>query len=282
MKSLLLNATAVVWLLMGVAGASAFPDRPVRIIVPFAPGGITDLAARFLGQQLSTRWGQGVVIENKTGGGGMVGVDAGIRAEPDGYVLLMATNGEMVVRPAISVKLPFNPDMLIPIAIVASTPYLWAAHKSSGFNTLQDLVSAAKANPGHLSYSSAGYGSTMHMASEQFAAAAGIQMLHVPYRGGSPAATAIVADEVKVGLVGTNSIPMIKESGRAILLATTSLTRVKLAPEVPTISETGVVKNFEATVWAGLFAPAGTPANIVAKIQADVAAALRSHPHQEL
>ncbi len=274
MKCSAVKATLVVWLL-SVGSASAFPDRPVRIIVPFAPGGVTDLAARFIGQQLSSRWGQSVIIENRTGGGGMVGVDAGIRAEPDGHTLLMATNGELVVRPAISAKLLFNPDSLMPIAMVASTPYLWAAHKSSGFNTLQDLVAAAKASPGHLTYSSAGYGSTMHMASEQFAAAAGIKMLHVPYRGGAPAATAVVAGEVKVGLVGTNSISTVKDSGTTTLLATTSLARVKAAPDVPTITETGVVGNFEASVWAGLFAPLGTPAAIISKIQADVASAIK-------
>lgn len=256
--------------------AHAFPERAVRIVVPFAPGGVTDTAARVLGQQLSVRWKKSVVIENKTGGGGIVGMDAVRTADPDGYTLLMATSGELVVKPAISTKMPFDPaKAFISIAAVASTPYIWAAHSGSGIDSLTALVAAAKAKPGTLAYSSAGYGSTMHMASEQFAAAAGLQMLHVPYRGGAPAATAVIAGEVSVGLIGTNSVDSVLGSGKAKLLAVTSLTRVKTVPDVPTVSEIGVAKDFEAKVWAGLFAPQGTPPEIVSQIQQDVAEAVK-------
>jgi tripartite-type tricarboxylate transporter receptor subunit TctC len=263
-------------LIAGATSAAAFPERTVRIVVPFAPGGVTDIAARVIGQQLATRWKKSVVIENKAGGGGLIGMDAVRTADADGHTLLMATNGELVVKPTITAKMPFEPSkVFVSIGAVASTPYLWAAHSKSGIDTIAALVAAARAKPGHLAYSSAGYGTTMHMASEQFAAATGIQMLHVPYRGGAPAAAAIIAGEVPVGLVGTNSIDSVAQSGAAKLLAVTSRTRLKVAPNVPTISETGLAKGFEATVWAGLFAPQGTPPDILSQVQRDVAAALK-------
>lgn len=276
MKLILVTFTIAACTVGTVGSAGAFPDRTVRIVVPFAPGGVTDLAARFLGQQLAVRWKKSVVIENKTGGAGLIGMDAVANAEADGHTLLMATNGEMVVKPAISVKMPYDPaKVFTSIAVVASTPYAWASHSKSGINSLADLVAAARSKPDALSYSSAGYGSTMHMASEQFAAAVGVKMLHVPYRGGAPAAAAVISGEVPVGLVGTNSVAPVTGSGTAKLLAVTSTSRVRIIPDVPTISETGIAKGFEATVWAGLYAPRGTPAGIVAKIQADVAEALK-------
>lgn len=276
MKTVFFKLAVIGWLLSEITSASAFPDRVVRIVVPFSPGGVTDLAARFIGQQLSTKWGQSVVIENRTGGAGIIGVGTVTGAEPDGHTLLMATNGEFVVKPAISAKLPYDWERdLIPIAMVASTPYAWAAHSSSGIKSLQDLVSVAKAKPGHLAYSSAGYGSTMHMASEQFALAADLKLLHVPYKGGAPAAAAVIAGEVPIGLLSTNSVGPLLDSRSAKLLGVTGRTRTKIIPDVPTISETGLVKDFEATVWAGLFAPKGTPAAIVSQIEADVRAALK-------
>jgi tripartite-type tricarboxylate transporter receptor subunit TctC len=275
-KTTILKLAVLGWILSGITSASAFPDRVVRIVVPFAPGGVTDLAARFIGQQLSEKWGKSVVVENRVGGAGLVGVQAVIGAEPDGHTLLMATNAEFVIKPAISTNLVYKDweRTLTPIAIVASTPYAWAAHSGSGINSLQDLVAAARAKPGHFAYSSAGYGSTMHMASEQFAVAAGLKLLHVPYKGGAPAATALIAGEVPLGLLSTNSVGSL-DARSAKLLAVTGRTRTKIIPDVPTVSETGIVKDFEATVWAGLFIPKGTPAPIVSKIEADVREALK-------
>ena len=277
MKPTVLKMFVLCWFLSGIAAANAFPDRVVRIIVPFSPGGVTDLAARFIGQQLSAKWGKSVVIENRTGGAGIIGVTSVTGADPDGHTLLMATNGEFVVKPAISTaKLPYDLERdLLPISFVASAPYAWAAHSSSEINSLRDLVAVAKSKPGDLAYSSAGYGSTMHMASEQFAIAAGVKLLHVPYKGGSPAASAVFAGEVALGLVSTNSVAPLLDARTAKLLAVTGRTRSKIIPEVPTVAETGVLEDFEATVWAGLFAPKGTSSEIVAKIEADIREALK-------
>jgi tripartite-type tricarboxylate transporter receptor subunit TctC len=276
-KTALLPIFAIGWMLSALSTAAAFPDRVVRIVVPFSPGGVTDLAARFIGERLSTKWGKSVIIENRTGGAGIIGVTTVTGAEPDGHTLLMATNGEFVVKPAISTaKLPYDWERdLAPISFVASAPYAWAAHSSSGIGSLKDLVAVAKSKPGHLAYSSAGYGSTMHMASEQFALATGIKLLHVPYKGGSPAATAVIAGEVPLGLISTNSVAPLLDARSAKLLAVTGRTRSKTIPDVPTVVETGVLPDFEAIVWAGLFAPKATPAEIVAKIEAAVRESLK-------
>lgn len=259
------------------AAAQTFPDRPVRLIVPFAAGGVTDLAARVVGQQLSTKWGQQVVVENRPGAGGLIGVEAAIRSEPNGYTILMATNGEVVIHPALSSKPRFNPfEDLAPIAMVTSTPFVWTANNGAGINALGELVSAAKAKPGQLAYSSAGVGSSNHLATEQFAVAAGIKLQHIPYRGGAPAATAITSGEVPIGVVALSAAKSVADSGRVKLLAVTSKNRLKLLPDVPTVAETGVLKDFESSIWTGLFAPKGTPAPIVAKIQADVIEAMKS------
>jgi tripartite-type tricarboxylate transporter receptor subunit TctC len=259
-----------------ITAAHAFPDRVVRLIVPFPPGGVTDMAARAIGQQLSAKWGQQVVIENKPGAGGVIGVEAVTRSSPDGYTLLMATNGEITINAAIFAKPKYDAQKdLIPIAMATNTPFVWSANLNSRINSLAELVSAAKAKPGELSYSSAGLGSSSHMATEQFAAAAGIKLLHVPYRGGAPAATALVSGDVPVSAVSLSSLLPILDSGKVKLLAITSEKRSSLAPEVPTVSETGVLKDFQTSVWTALFAPAGTPESVVSKIKADLIEVLK-------
>lgn len=259
-----------------ITAAHAFPDRVVRLIVPFPPGGVTDMAARAIGQQLSAKWGQQVVIENKPGAGGVIGVEAVTRSSPDGYTLLMATNGEITINAAIFAKPKYDAQKdLIPIAMATNTPFVWSANLNSGINSLTELVSVAKAKPGELSYSSAGLGSSSHMATEQFAAAAGIKLLHVPYRGGAPAATALVSGDVPVSAVSLSSLLPILDLGKVKLLAITSEKRSSLAPEVPTVSETGVLKDFQTSVWTALFAPAGTPEFVVSKIKADLIEVLK-------
>ncbi len=256
--------------------AEAFPDRAVRLIVPFAPGGVTDLAARIIGQKLSAKWGQQVLIENRPGAGGVIGVEAAIRSTPDGYTLLMATNGEITINAAVFAKPKYDAQKeLLAIAAATSTPFVWSANLNSGIHSLAGLVSAAKAKPGALSYSSAGLGSSSHMATEQFAAAAGIKLLHVPYRGGAPAATALMSGDVPVSAVSLSSLLPVVDSGKVKLLAITSERRSSLAPDVPTVNETGVLKNFQTAIWTGLFAPAETPQSIVSQVEADVIEALR-------
>jgi tripartite-type tricarboxylate transporter receptor subunit TctC len=259
-----------------VTNANAFPDRVVRLIVPFSPGGVTDIAARIIGQGLSTKWGQQVVIENRPGAGGVIGVEAVIRSAPDGYTLLMATNGEITINAAIFAKPKYDAQKdLLPIAMATTTPFVWSANLNAKINSLAELVVAAKAQPKGLSYSSAGIGSSSHMATEQFAAAAGIKLLHIPYRGGAPAATALMSGDVPISAVSLSSLLPVIDSGKVKFLAITSEKRSKLAPGVPTVDETGVLKNFQTTIWTGLFAPIGTPEAIVSKIEADVLEALK-------
>lgn len=263
-------------LMMGASQAQTYPARTVRLVVPFAPGGVTDLAARLVGQTLSTKWKQQVVIENKPGAGGVIGVELAARSDPDGYTLLMATNGEITINPSISSKTRYDSQRdIVPIAMVTSTPFVWSANLNAGINSLSELVARAKQKPGDLAYSSAGIGSSAHMATEQFAAATGIKLLHVPYRGGAPAAAAIVSGDVPVAAVALSSALPVIESGKVKLLATTSLKRSTLAPDVPTVNETGVLKDFRSEIWTALFAPAGTPAAIVSQIEADVLEVLR-------
>lgn len=274
-RRVLLAALAVHLLSCGAAFA-AYPERLVRIIVPFAPGGVTDLAARLLAQRLSAKWGQSVVIENRAGAGGLIGVEAALRAPADGYTLLMSTNGEVVIHPAASAKPKFNPmSDLVPIAMVTATPYAWAANVKSSYKSLADIVNAAKGKPGDISFPSAGVGSTMHLATEQFAAAAGVKMVHVPYRGGAPAATALTSGEMQVGLVALSAVGPLVDSGNVRVLAVTSKSRSKMFPDAPTVTETGVLKDFQASIWTALFAPKDTPAEVVAKIRVDTAEALK-------
>ncbi len=183
----------------------------------------------------------------------------------------MATNGEITIIPAISSQLRYDPQKdLVPIAMVTSTPFVWAANLNSQISSLQEMIAAAKASPGQLAYSSAGKGSSSHMATELFAAAAGIKLLHVPYRGGAPATTAIMAGEVSVAALALSTVIQVRDSGKARLLAVTAGRRAKLIPDIPTVNETGVLKDFESSIWTGLFAPRGTPESIASKIQADI------------
>ncbi|AMN41487.1 Bug family tripartite tricarboxylate transporter substrate binding protein [Rhodoplanes sp. Z2-YC6860] len=277
MNGLILKALVLgLALISTAAAAQTFPDRVVRLVVPFAPGGVTDLAARVIGQQLSAKWGQQVLIENRPGAGGVIGVEAVIRSTPDGYTLLMATNGEITINAAVFSKPKYDAQKdLLPIAMATSTPFVWSANLSTGIASLAELVAAAKAKPGALSYSSAGLGSSSHMATEQFAAAAGIKLLHVPYRGGAPAATALMSGDVSVSAVSLSSLLPVIDSGKVKLLAITSDQRSSLASDVPTVSETGVLKDFRTAIWTGLFAPVGTPQSIVAKIETDMIEALK-------
>jgi len=217
-----------------------------------------------------------VLIENRPGAGGVIGVEAVIRSTPDGYTLLMATNGEITINAAVFTKPKYDAQKdLLPIATVTSTPFVWSANLNAGIDTLAGLVSAAKSKPGALSYSSAGLGSSSHMATEQFAAAAGIKLLHIPYRGGAPAANALMSGDVPVSAVSLSSLLPVVDSGKVKLLAITSESRSNLAPDVPTVNETGVLKGFQTAIWTALFAPTGTPPSILSQVETDVLEALK-------
>ncbi|MEP9348517.1 tripartite tricarboxylate transporter substrate binding protein [Xanthobacter sp. KR7-225] len=256
------------------AAAQDFPTRPVHLIVPFAPGGVTDIAARVVGQKLAETWGQQVVVENRPGAGGTIGVDAAVRAAPDGYTLLMATNGEITINPALYKNLTHDPQKdLIPIAMVTNTPLLWAANANAPYSSLVEFIAAAKAKPGDIAYSSPGAGTMNHLTAEWFATLTGTKLLHVPYKGGAPAAAAIAGGEVPVSVLAVSSaLPHVK-SGKVKVLGMTTQARTQLAPDWPSAREAGIA-DFDASIWVGLFAPKGTPADIVAKVTTDLKAAL--------
>ncbi|HEY9530490.1 MAG TPA: tripartite tricarboxylate transporter substrate-binding protein, partial [Burkholderiales bacterium] len=205
--------TARVWfttLLLGAAACSAaaqdYPSRPIRLIVPFAPGGATDIPARLVAPKLSDALGQPVVVENRPGAGGIIGIEAAARSQPDGYTMLVATNGELVMNPSIYPKLPYDPFKdFIPVSIMVESPMLLVVPASSPFNSLGDIIAAAKEKPGALTYSPAGIGSTSHVLTEMLAAQAGIRLLHVPYKGGAPASQAVSTGEVAMALLNFGS-----------------------------------------------------------------------------
>ena len=266
---------AALALLLMPAAASAYPDKPVRLIVPFPPGGVTDIAARVIGQKLSEQWKQQVIVENRPGAGGIIGVDQAVRSPADGYTLLMATNGEFTINPALYAKLPYDPQKdVVPIIMATSTPLMWVANANAPINSIPELIAAAKEKPGTIAYSTPGNGTMNHLTGEWFSLATGTRFLHVPYRGGAPAATAIASGEVPVGVVAISSgLPFIK-SGKVKVLGLTTAQRSARGADWPTAAESGV-KDFDAAIWVGLFAPAGTPPAILTQVENDVRRALK-------
>ena len=248
----------------------AWPTKPVRLVVPFAPGGTTDVVARMLAQKLTELWRQSVVVENRTGAGGNVGADVVAKSAPDGHTLLMAS-GSITINPSLYKRLPFDTKKdLLPITNVAGGPMLVVVQDSSPYRTLKDLIDAARAKPGSLNFGSSGVGSQVHMAAENFAEATGIDIAHVPYKGEAPALTDLIGGQVQMVVGNFAAAAALLGNNRLRALAVTSKQRSPLLPEVPTAHEAGL-RNFDNSGWFGLLAPAGTPTAIVAKVQHDTA-----------
>ena len=260
--------------LLGLGGSSlaqdAWPNKPVRLVVPFAPGGSTDVVARMVGQKLSTLWNQPVVIENRAGAGGNVGADVVAKAPGDGYTLLMAS-GSVTINPALYKKMPFDTKKdLAPITNVAQGPMLVVVKDGSHYKNLKDLIAAAKAKPGSVNFASAGVGSQVHLAAENFADAAGVDLQHVPYRGEALGYNDLAAGQVQMMVGNFAAASALVGPNRLRALAVTSKARMPQMPDVPTASEAGL-PGFENVGWFGLFAPAGTPPAVLQKVQRDVA-----------
>ncbi|MCR0983782.1 Bug family tripartite tricarboxylate transporter substrate binding protein [Roseomonas populi] len=237
--------------------AQPYPARSIRMVVPYAPGGVSDIAARLLAEGLTRRTGAAVVIENRPGAGGIVGTDVVAKAAPDGYTLLVATNGEVAINPAVYPTLPYDPQRdLRPLAMLTETPLMWAASTASGHTRLQDLLDAARARSGEVNYATPGNGTMNHLTGEWFAMAAGIRLQHIPYRGGAPAAMAVAGGEVPFGVLAVSSALPHVQGGRMQALAATTSARSTLLPDMPTVSESGI-RDFDAAIWVGLFAPSG-------------------------
>ena len=264
-------AAATLLALAGPALAQdAWPTKPVRMIVPFAPGGSTDVVARMVGQRLSALWGQPVVIENRAGAGGNVGADVVAKAPGDGYTLLMAS-GSVTINPSLYKRMPFDTKKdLLPITNVAQGPMLVVVQDGSPYKTLKDLIAAAKAKPGSINFASAGVGSQVHLAAENFADAAGIDIQHVPYKGEALGYNDLIAGQVQLMVGNFTAASALLAPNRLRALAVTSKSRMPQLPDVPTAHEAGL-PNFENIGWFGLFAPAGTPGTVIQKVQADVA-----------
>ncbi len=261
-------------LLPGAAFAQAeYPNRPVRIIVPFPPGQATDIVTRLIADELSRRWPQRVVVENRAGGAGVPALEAGARAPADGYTLINGTSGTLGINPGVIQRLPYDPLRdFAPITNVAMVPLMIIAHPSFPAQTLDALLAKARAEPGRIDVASAGPATSQHMACEMFAHQAGIQLNIVHYRGSGPAVTDLIAGNIPVMFDSVASaLPHIR-SGRARAIAVTMRVRVAQLPETPAIAER--LPGYEAAGWSGLVAPAGTPPDIVRKINADVVAIL--------
>jgi tripartite-type tricarboxylate transporter receptor subunit TctC len=243
----------------------------VRWIVPFPPAGSIDLVGRVVGQKLSENWGQQVVIDNRAGGGGRIGTQAGAAAAPDGYTQLFTLNTSFTIDRSLFKSLPYDPDKAFaPITIIASTSQLLVTNLSFPVKNVRELIALAKARPGEVNYGSSGAGGSLHLAMELFKSMAGIEMVHVPYKGGPPAATDLIAGQIELLFFNTpGALPYVK-AGKLRALGVSTAKRSPLLPDVPTIAEAGVA-GFDTEVWFGLVAPAGTPTDIVARTQRDVA-----------
>lgn len=248
------------------AHAQAFPSKPMRIVVPFPPGGSTDVLARAIGLELGKALGQPVVIENVPGAGGSIGAERVSKSPADGYTILMGHIGTLAINPSLYPKLPYDPQRsFTPVAWIARVPNVLVVNASMPVRSLQELIALAKSRPGHLSYGSGGNGSAAHMTMEYLKMQTGSSFLHIPYRGTAPSVTDLLGGQVQVLFTGIPALlPHIK-SGKLRALAVSSPERLALLPEVPTVAESGVpgTKGFEADQWYGLVVPADTPANVV-------------------
>jgi len=265
--ALLLPLAAAAALAQGPA--AGWPARPVTLVVPFPPGGGTDTGARILAEQLSRKWNQPVVIDNKGGAAGQIGADSAAKARPDGYTILMGNIGTQAINPSLYPKMNYDPDKAFaPIGLVAELPLAMMINPGVPAKTVKDFIALAKSEPGRLTYSSSGAGGGPHLAAEMFKDATGTFILHVPYRGGGPAIADLLAGHVQLSFMTVLEASGNIKAGKLRALAVTSDKRVSALPEVPTLAESGLA-GFNSISWIGLLAPAGTPRDVVDKIAAD-------------
>jgi tripartite-type tricarboxylate transporter receptor subunit TctC len=270
MKSTLAVVLAAALLPAAAFAQAGYPNKPVTFVVPFPAGGGTDIAARLVATKLTAKWGQSVVVENKAGAAGIVGADAVAKARPDGYTLLIGNVGTQSINPSLYAKLPYNPDTAFaPISLICELPFVLMATPSFAAKSPKDLVSMAKADPDKVTFASSGSGGSPHLTAEIFQQATGTKMMHIPYKGGGPAMTDLMAGHVNLLfasiLEGSGHI----KAGKLKALAVSSASRSPALPDVPTLAESGST-GAESGSWVALLAPAGTPQALVDKIAADV------------
>ncbi len=251
---------------VSAAASAAYPNKPIRLIVAFPPGGSTDIIGRLVGQKLAERLGQQVIVDNRGGAGGTIGTAIAARANPDGYTLTMGTTSTHVIAPAAYPNVKYDPVKdFAPITLVASTPYLLVLHPGVPAKTLKEFIGLVKSQPGKLNYASAGTGSTTHIAMEMLKIAAGMDIVHVPFGGNGPAGTAVMGGQVQALFGSMPAVLPHAKGGRMRPLAVGTAKRSPALPDVPTVAESGY-PGFEVSLWLGFFAPKGTPAAIVSKL----------------
>ena len=254
-------------------GADPWPQRPLRLIVPFPPGGATDNVVRVVAQKLADAIGQQVVVDNRPGGGTIIATEIAAKAAPDGHTLLVVT-AAFTANPGLVRKLPYDTEKdFIPVTLVSSAPNLLVVNPALAVDSVGELVAHAKANPRALNYGSAGNGTSNHLAGELFRAVAGINIVHVPYKGDAPAIVDLISGQIQMMFIGLGPVAQHIKSGRLKALAVSSAAPFQITPELPTMASAGV-RNFESAVWNGIAAPAATPADIINRLQGEVARVL--------
>ena len=275
-KTLIAAALALALIMPAAATAqkTGFPTKPVRLINPFAPGGPVDIVGRTVAQELSSGWGQPVIVDNRPGAGTTLGAALVARATPDGYTLLV-TSVSTAVASTVYRNLPYDAARdFAPIAILAETPLIFAVHPGVPAKSVQDFIAFVKSKPGQVSYGSAGQGTITHLAGEFLKSVAKIELVHVPYKGGAPSVAAVAAGEVQALFEQSVAVLPQAKAGKLRAIAVSSAKRTEIAPEIPTFTESGL-PGFEVIVWNAIFAPAGTPRAIVDQVNADINRALK-------
>ena len=272
----ILRCLALSWLCISPAlAAEAYPTKPVRFVITFPAGGPTDTVVRLVGERLTQEWGQPMIIDNRGGAGGIVGTEIVAKAAPDGYTFLVGTAGGMTINPALQPKLPYDPFRdFVPVGMLVQNPQILVAHPSVQAKNVKELVALAKAQPGKLNFASAGTGTATHLGLELLKLTTGIEAVHVPYKGGAPATTDLIAGQVQLLWVSIPSVLPHVKGGRLRALAVSTSKRSASAPDVPTVAESGY-PGFEYSNWNALFAPAKTSPAVVKKVNASVVGALR-------
>jgi len=272
--SLVVAAAAVA--LAAPAPAQTYPSKPIRFVVPFPPGGPLDITGRAIAQKLAESWGQPVVVDNRPGAGGGIGAELVAKSPGDGYTLLMGAVSTHAINPSLYAKVPYDPQKdFVPVALVAQVPNILVVNPSLPVHSVKELIDYARAKPGALSFGSGSTGSTGHLAGELFKTMAGVDMVHIPYKGGAPAMQDLLAGQTQLMFDNlANALPQVK-AGKLRALAVTTSKRSPAVPDLPTVAESGL-PGFDLTTWFGVFVPAGTPPETVAKLNAEIVKALAS------
>jgi tripartite-type tricarboxylate transporter receptor subunit TctC len=275
-----LLAALIVFSVAGAANVYAqnaprsYPDRPIRIIVTFPPGGPTDIIARSVGQKLAEAWGQPVVVDNRAGAGGNIGTDLAANSAPDGYTLLLSNFGPLAISPFVYSKLPYDPVKdLAPVTLAATAWFFVVTHPAVAATSIKELIALARSKPGQLAFASAGNASPSHLASALFQSSAGVKLIHVPYKGGAPSVGAVMSGEVQMAIESPPPIVPQVKAGKLRALGAARANRSPLLPDVPTVGEAGL-PGFEVGSWYGFHAPAGTPKPIIDKLHAEMVKAM--------